>query len=96
MFPCSSLHQNLPTYEEKKKENVFFLIIAFLLSPYWSIGYLAVGLFFPLFFFPYVRRGSGVLSPATHAHLLFSFFLSRQHNTKYNTNIHGRSIRPGI
>jgi hypothetical protein len=33
-------------------------------------------------------RGSGVLSPATHVHLLFFFFLSGQHNTKYNTNIH--------
>jgi hypothetical protein len=29
---------------------LFFIILAFPLSPYWSIKYLAVGLFFPLFF----------------------------------------------
>jgi hypothetical protein len=52
------------------------------------------GRLFPLFSF--VRRGSGVLSPATHTHPLFSFFLSGQHNMKYSTNIHGRPIRPGI
>jgi pimeloyl-ACP methyl ester carboxylesterase len=46
--------------------------------------------------FSFVRRGSGVLSPATHTHPLFSFFLSGQHNMKYSTNIHGRPIRPGI
>jgi hypothetical protein len=65
------------------------------LSPYWPIRYLAVRLFFPLFFFPYVRRGSGVLSPATHAHpLLSSPFLDDTKRTQ--PNIHGRPIRPGI
>jgi hypothetical protein len=36
--------------------------------------------------FPYVvRRGSGVLSPATHAHPLSSFLLSGRHNTNTTT-----------
>jgi hypothetical protein len=46
--------------------------------------------------FSVVRRGSGVLSPATHAHPLSSSFSGR-HNTNTTThNIHGRPIRPGI
>jgi hypothetical protein len=45
----------------------------------------------------YVRRGSWVLSPATHTHPLFSFFLSGQHNMKYSTkHPWERPIRPGI
>jgi hypothetical protein len=42
-----------------------------------------------------VRRGSGVLSPATHAHRLFSYLLSGD-TTRIQHNIHGRPIRPGF
>jgi hypothetical protein len=61
----------------------------------WPIRYLLRSACF-FVIFPVVRRGSGVLSPATHAHPLSSPF-SRRHNTNTTThNIHGRPIRPGI
>jgi hypothetical protein len=63
-------------------EQYFFVFIAFPLSPFGLSGTFAVG----SLFFPYVRRGSGVLSLTTHAHPLFSFFLPGQHNT--NTTQH--------
>jgi hypothetical protein len=74
-------------------------IIHFFLKPFpfhltWPIRYLYGRLVFVIF--PVVRRGSGVLSPATHAHPLSSPFSGR-HNTNTTThNIHGRPIRPGI
>jgi hypothetical protein len=67
--------------EKVSLEQYFFVFIAFSLSPFGLSGTFAVG----SLFFPYVRRGSGVLSLATHAHPLFSFFLPGQHNT--NTTI---------
>jgi hypothetical protein len=75
---------------------VFFLFFLSL-SPFttWPIRYLYGRLVFLIFLYV-VRRGSGVLSPATHAHPLSSPFSGR-HNTNTTThNIHGRPIRPGI
>jgi hypothetical protein len=73
---------------------VFFFLS---LSPFTLLdlsGTFTVGLFFVIF--PVMRRGSGVLSPATHADPLSSTFSGR-HNTNTTThNIHGRPIRPGI
>ncbi|KAH0813323.1 hypothetical protein GEV33_009468 [Tenebrio molitor] len=54
-------------------------------------GTLRLACFF-LSFFPYVRRGSGVLSPATHAHLSSPFSFSGQHNT--NTTQHPWEAHP--
>jgi hypothetical protein len=72
-----------------------YFLLAFPLSPLGLSGTFAVGLFFSFFLYV-VRRGSGVLSPATHAHPLSSPFSGR-HNTNTTThNIHGRPIRPGI
>jgi hypothetical protein len=72
----------------------FFFLVAFPLSPYLAYQVpLRSACFFS--FFPVVRRGSGVLSPATHAHPLSSPFSGR-HNTNTTHNIHGRPIRPGI
>jgi hypothetical protein len=74
--------------------NFFFFNIAF---PFHHIGLSGTlrstnfSLFFPLV----VRRGSGVLSPATHAHpFLSSPFLDHTKRTQHN--IHGRPIRRGI
>jgi hypothetical protein len=69
----------------------FFFVIAFPLSP---LAYqVPCGrLVFSSLFFHYVRGGSGVLSPATHAHPLISFFLSGQHNT--NTTQHPWEAHP--
>jgi hypothetical protein len=66
----------------------FFFFFAFHLSPNRPIRYLLRSAWF-LFSFV-VRRGSGVLSPATYAHPLSSPFSGR-HNTNITThNIHGR------
>jgi hypothetical protein len=73
----------------------FFFVIAFPLSPLRAYQVPCGRLFSSLFSYV-VRRGSGVLSPATHAHPLSSPFSGR-HNTNTTThNIHGRPIRPGI
>jgi hypothetical protein len=76
--------------------NIYFFI-AFPLSPLGLLGTFCGRLVFLLSPFV-VRLGSGVLSPATHAHPLFSFLLFfGRHNTNTTThNIHGRPIRPGI
>jgi hypothetical protein len=76
---------------------LFIFYYFFLVSPFTTPGLsgtFAAGLFFPLFFLV-VRRGSGVLSPATHAHRLFSYLLSGD-TTRIQHNIHGRPIRPGF
>jgi hypothetical protein len=69
---------------------VFFLFF-FYPFPFHHLAYqvpFAVGLFFSFFLFYAVRRGSGVLPPATHAHPLSSPFSGR-HNTNTTThNIH--------
>jgi hypothetical protein len=78
---------------------VFIWFYFFSLSPLDLSGTFAVGLFF--FFFPYVvRRGSGVLSPATHAHPLFSCLLflddttrTQQHTTSMGSPS-GRDSNP--
>jgi hypothetical protein len=54
-----------------------------------------VPLFFSFFLYV-VRRGSGALSPATHAHPLSSPFSGRHNTNTTAHNIHGRPIRPGI
>jgi hypothetical protein len=68
-----------------------FFVIAFPLSPLGLSGTFAAC--FSLF--PYVlRRGSGVLSPATHAHPLFSFLLFLDDTTRiqqHTTSIGGPS-----
>jgi hypothetical protein len=77
--------------------NEYDFFFFFSLSPFTLLG-LSGTFYGRLVFviFPVVRRGSGVLSPATHAHPLSSHFSGR-HNTNTTThNIHGRPIRPGI
>jgi hypothetical protein len=79
------------------KHLLFIYLFFFSLSPFTLLG-LSGTFYGRLVFviFPVVRRGSGVLSPATHAHPLSSLFSGR-HNTNTTThNIHGRPIRPGI
>jgi hypothetical protein len=75
---------------------VFFLI-AFPFHHIGLSGTLRSTNFFP--FFPLVvRRGSGVLSPATHAHPLLSsilLFFSGRHET-HTTQHPWEAIRPGI
>jgi hypothetical protein len=72
---------------------VFFF--AFPLSPNRPIRYLLQSAWFLIFSFV-VRRGSGVISPATHAHPLSSPFSGRHNTNTTIHNIHGRPIRPGI
>jgi hypothetical protein len=72
----------------------FFFFLPF---PFHHLAYqvpFTVGWFFLIF--PVVRRGSGVLSPATHAHPLSSPFSGRHNMNTTTHNIHGRPIRPGI
>ncbi|KAH0819249.1 hypothetical protein GEV33_003542 [Tenebrio molitor] len=57
-----------------------------------SGGTLRSACFFFLFFPYVVRRGSGVLSPATHAHPLFSFLLFWTTQHEYNKH----NIHPGF
>jgi hypothetical protein len=73
-----------------------FFLNSLSLSPYWPIRYLAVDYFFP-FFLLVVRRGSGVLSPATHAHpLLSSTLLFSGRHEMHTTQHPWEAIRPGI
>jgi hypothetical protein len=69
----------------------FFFFFAFPLSPNRPIRYLLRSAWFLIFSFV-VRRGSGVLSPATHAHPLSSpFFWTTQHeyhNTQHPWEAH--------
>jgi hypothetical protein len=79
--------------------NAFFFFFFFnSLSPFTTTGLSGTSrsAFFFSFFSYVVRRRSGVLSPATHAHPLLLPPFSGRHNTNTNTNIHGRPIRPGI
>jgi hypothetical protein len=82
-------------YRPRRYSFFFFFFFFFLPFPFHRTG-LSGTLRSAFSSFSFVRRSSGVLSPATHTHPLFSFFLSGQHNMKYSTNIHGRPIRPGI
>jgi hypothetical protein len=65
------------------------------ISPFTTTGLsgtLRSACFFFLFFPYVVRRGSGVLSPATHAHPLFSFLLFWTTQHEYNKH----NIHPGF
>jgi hypothetical protein len=87
------------THTRSKRQNTmrlvffFFFVVAFPLSPYWSIRYLAVGLFFPPFFFLMCGGAPGYFPRSPTPTLpLFSFFLSGQHNT--NTTQHSWEAHP--
>jgi hypothetical protein len=95
------IHYPLPLMDDQldllRDKEYFIIFFFFSLSPFTLLG-LSGTFYGRLVFviFPVVRRGSGVLSPATHAHPLSSPFSGR-HNTNTTThNIHGRPIRPGI
>jgi hypothetical protein len=61
----------------------------------WSIRYLAVGLFFPLFSLCGAAGLRGTFSGHPRPPLL-SFLLSGRHSTNTTHNIHGWPIRPGF
>jgi hypothetical protein len=69
---------------KNKMTLIFFFLIAFPLSPLRAYQVPCGRLFSSLFSYV-VRRGSGVLSPATHAHPLFSFLLFLDATTRIQT-----------
>jgi hypothetical protein len=93
-FSPSTL-RNFLSYFLLYLNSLIFFFVAFPLSPLLAYqvpcGWLVFSSLFPYV----VRRGCGVLSPATHAHLLFSFLLYGRHNTN-RIQHHGRPIRPGF